>query len=694
MITSLEQYPCSQLSGVGSNTSENLAKLNLKTIQDLLFHLPMRYQDRTRITALRDIKPEEYYVIEGIIVNIQIGWKKSTNLICELSDGTGQITCRFFHFHAQQQQNMKRGMRMRCFGEVRYFRGKYSMIHPEYRIFEANRMLAVEEHLTPIYPSTEGLGQKRIRQLIQQALALLKKMPALPELLPSEIRQKYQLCELKQALLFVHEPPPDTEVDLLTDGHHPMQRRLIFEELIAHHAALRQIRHKIQQHQAPIFEQTTDLISRFIERLPFELTAAQKRVVQEIYRDLHKSLPMMRLLQGDVGSGKTIVALLAALKAIDNEYQAVLMAPTEILAEQHYLNCKELLKDTHIHVAWLSGKLKARDRHYALSAINGGQAHLIVGTHAVFQKEIQFKALGLIIIDEQHRFGVGQRMTLREKGSTETRYPHQLLMTATPIPRTLAMTIYADMDYSIIDELPPGRTPVTTLVLPNTRRCEVTERIKNQCLQGNQTYWVCTLIEESEVLQCQAAEETADVLRATLPELKVGLIHGRLGASAKDTVMTEFKQGKIDLLVATTVIEVGVDVPNANLMVIENPERLGLSQLHQLRGRVGRGHKKSHCVLLYQPPLSETAKSRLAIMRETTDGFQIAQRDLELRGPGEVLGTRQTGIMRFKVANLARDKQLLPEAAKACKMLEVQWPQQIPLLINRWVGENTEYAHV
>lgn len=691
---SLDQCRCTDLSGVGPKVSDNLEKLNIFTIQDLLFHLPIRYQDRTHITALRDIKPKEYCVVEGIITNTKVLQQRKKSLTCEISDGTGRITCRFFHFNLSQRQNMQPGMRMRCFGEIRYYRGEYTIIHPEYKVYSANQTISVEEHLTPIYSTVEGLGQRTIVQLIQQALDLLRKGHLLPELLPETIHQKYQLCDLKQAILFVHLPPPDACVSQLLEGTHPMQQRLAFEELMANHAALRQIRHRIRQHSAPTLSEKTNLTSAFIKTLPYELTSAQRRVVDDIYADLSKPQAMMRLIQGDVGSGKTIVALLAMLKVVENGYQAAMMAPTEILAEQHYLNFKKFLADFDIHIAWLSGRLKARDRNYGLSAISGGQAKIVIGTHALFQKEVTFKQLGLVVIDEQHRFGVNQRMSLRDKGEQADCYPHQLIMTATPIPRTLAMTAFADMDYSVIDELPPGRTPVTTIVIPNTRRHEILQRVKEQCLQGHQVYWVCTLIEESETLQCQAAADTAEEISAILPEVKVGLVHGRLGGDAKETVMEAFKQNQINLLVATTVIEVGVDVPNASLMVIENPERLGLSQLHQLRGRVGRGHQQSHCVLLFQPNLSETAKSRLSIMRETTDGFKIAEHDLKLRGPGQVLGTRQTGCARFKVANLMRDKSLLTGVKYACEFLEQHHPEVIPALTKRWFGDNEQYGRV
>lgn len=690
----LAQYSCIHLSGVGKKVADALEKIGIKTVQDLLFHLPIRYQDRTRLTAIRDITSQEYCVIEGFITQTKNYWQKKRMLSCELRDGTGQITCRFFHFNAKQQQAMKKGFKMRCFGEVRYYRGSYSMIHPEYQIFEADQTLAVEEYLTPIYPVTHGLGQRTIRQLIQQALYLLQTSDLLPEYLPQKILDQHQSCELKTALLYVHTPPPDAHVDSLLAFTHPMQQRLIFEELVAQQAAIRRIRYRMQEHKGPSCLQQSDLIERFIASLPFQLTAAQQRVINEIYTDLNKPVPMMRLLQGDVGSGKTIVSLLSMLKVIDNGYQAALMAPTEILAEQHYQYIKKILQPFDIHVAWLSGKLKAKDRNYALAAIHGGQAKIAIGTHALFQKKVVFAKLGFIVIDEQHRFGVDQRMSLRGKGESNESYPHQLVMTATPIPRTLAMTAYGEMDYSIIDELPPGRHPIKTTVLPNSRRDEVLARVKQQCLEGQQVYWVCTLIEESDVLQCQAAEKTASELQERLPNLKIGLIHGQVGSELKESTMRAFKEGEIDLLVATTVIEVGVDVPNANLIIIENSERFGLSQLHQLRGRVGRGSQQSFCLLLYQSPLSEQAKSRLAVMRESNNGFLIAQRDLELRGPGEVLGTRQTGIARYKVANIIRDKNMLDDAKSVCLLIEKNYPEYLPMLISRWLGDNEHYGTV
>lgn len=690
----LAKSSCAHLSGVGPKLAANLEKLGISNLQDLLFHLPIRYQDKTRITAMRDLRVKEYCVIEGVIKQTKVNRYKRPSLVCNISDATGLVSCRFFHFSNAQHQQMVNGKRMRCFGEIRYYNGHFTMLHPEYQIFDARQTLAVEENLTPIYHTTEGLGQKTIRQLINQALGMLKNPCFLEELLPLKIRQHYQLCELQQAIHFIHHPPPDTQLELLLEGTHPMLKRLIFEELIAHQLAMRRIRNQLKSLGAPQLKQQSSLISDFVKQLPFTLTQAQQRVINEIYQDLSLPQPMLRLVQGDVGCGKTIVALLAMLVAVDNDYQAVLMAPTEILAEQHYLNCKKALKSHNIHVAWLSGKLKARDRNYGLSAISGGQAKIIIGTHALFQKNVQFYNLGLVIIDEQHRFGVDQRLLLRDKGQQHSTLPHQLIMTATPIPRTLAMTSYADMDYSVIDELPPGRMPITTVALPNTRREEILERVKKHTLSHQQTYWVCTLIEESEQLQCQAATDVAEEIAQKLPELNVGLVHGRLSSEQKESIMSDFKQGHIDLLVATTVIEVGVDVPNASLIIIENPERLGLSQLHQLRGRVGRGKNQSHCVLLYQPNLSEYAIARLAIMRETNDGFKIAEHDMKLRGPGEILGTKQTGITRFKVANIIRDKKLLPTIKPICELIESEHSEQITKLIERWLADNEQYARV
>ncbi|MDH5573007.1 MAG: ATP-dependent DNA helicase RecG, partial [Gammaproteobacteria bacterium] len=551
---------------------------------------------------------------------------------------------------------------------------------------------------TAVYPTTEGLQQRSIYNLVSQAVALLESGKIeLDELVPAELFKQDNVPTLKESILYIHQPPPDINPDHLLDGQHIVYQRLIFEDLLAHYLSLRQLRNNMQKHSA-VKLQSGDLCQSFINMLPFDMTGAQEKVFSEIKKDLHKPVPMQRLVQGDVGSGKTIIAVLAALSAVELGYQAAIMAPTEILAEQHFNNINDWMQSFGINVSWLSGKLKAAERRRAIEEITNGQAQIIVGTHALFQNDIEFKNLALIVIDEQHRFGVHQRLALREKGRTQTGqeeyYPHQLIMTATPIPRTLSMAAYADLDCSVIDELPPGRKPVETVVLPNSRRDEVVQRVHQACKDRKQVYWVCTLIEESEVLQCQAAEEAAELLKQALTDINIGLIHGRMKSDEKAKIMQQFKLGELDLLVATTVIEVGVDVPNASLMIIENAERLGLAQLHQLRGRVGRGDKASVCVLMYQGKLSANARERLAVMRDSNDGFIIAQKDLEIRGPGEILGTRQTGLLQLKIADLQRDQDLIPEVAAAADQLLECMPENIPAIINRWLGKAEQFGHV
>lgn len=575
---------------------------------------------------------------------------------------------------------------MRAFGEARAGATGLEIYHPEYRLSGGNDT-PVEEYFTPIYPTTEGLHQTRFRALTQQALALLQRSPELlPDVIPDALRQRFSLPGLHASLQLLHQPPPDVDIEQLAHGHHPATRRLALEELLAHQLSLREVRLRIQADGAPSLPSGRSLQTRFLAQLPFALTGAQRRVLEEITLDLARPAPMLRLVQGDVGSGKTVVAAMAALSALAGNCQAAMMAPTEILAEQHYRAFKAWFEPLGIEVAWLAGKLKGKARLDAKAAIADGRARMVVGTHALFQSDVHFQCLGLAIIDEQHRFGVHQRLALREKGEAGGLTPHQLIMTATPIPRTLAMSAYADLDVSVIDELPPGRTPVKTVVVSDERRPEVVERIRNACSDGRQAYWVCTLIEESEVLQCQAAEVTRDELTQALPELAIGLIHGRMKASEKVAVMEAFKTGELDLLVATTVIEVGVDVPNASLMIIENPERLGLSQLHQLRGRVGRGSTESFCVLLYHPPLSKSSRERLGVMRETTDGFRIAEKDLEIRGPGEVLGTRQTGLAQMKIADLERDADQLERVTALAQGLQGN-AEVTAVLVRRWLGE-------
>lgn len=687
--------PVNELKGVGEALAIKLARLGISSVSDLLFHLPLRYQDRTRITPIATLRSGDEAVVEGEIAAADVVQGRRRSLLLRLRDAGGILSLRFFHFSPAQQQQFQPGTRVRAFGEARAGATGLEIYHPEYRLI-SDSAPPVEDHLTPIYPSTAGLHQSRLRALIDQAFERLDASPdALPEWLSAPLRQRFELPELHHCLRVLHQPTPDIDPERLASGQHPATRRLALEELLAHQFSLREVRLRIQQDGAPQLPDGRNLQARFLTQLPFSLTGAQRRVLDEIRLDLATACPMLRLVQGDVGSGKTVVAAMAALSAIAGDCQAAMMAPTEILAEQHYRSFRDWFEPLGIDVAWLSGKLKGKQRLDTKAAILDGRARMVVGTHALFQDDVHFQRLGLAIIDEQHRFGVHQRLALREKGEAGGLTPHQLVMTATPIPRTLAMSAYADLDISVIDELPPGRTPVKTVAMPDERRPEVVERIRNACADGRQAYWVCTLIEESEVLQCQAAEATRDELADTLPELNIGLVHGRMKAAEKAEAMDAFKDGDLDLLVATTVIEVGVDVPNASLMVIENPERLGLSQLHQLRGRVGRGAIASFCVLLYHPPLSQHSKRRLSVMRETNDGFRIAEEDLAIRGPGEVLGTRQTGLAQMKIADLERDADLLNRVTPLADALLAQHPEASQPLIRRWLGEEaSRYGQV
>jgi ATP-dependent DNA helicase RecG len=691
----LADCPITQLKRVGPKVAERLARLGIRSLQDLLFHLPLRYQDRTRIRPIASLRLGDQAVIEGVVELAEVKFGRRRALLVELVDGSGQIILRFFHFSSAQQKALRRGSRLRCFGEVRNGPNRLEMIHPEYQQVNGEDACEVEGHLTPIYPTTEGVHQLTLRGLTDQALAWLAREPdALREWLPQAILARFQFVELRASVSYLHRPPPDAPQDQLLSGTHPAQQRLTFEELLAHQISLRLMRAKLRRAHAPKLASSGHLRMRLLESLPFRLTAAQQRVGQEIEQDLAQAVPMQRLVQGDVGSGKTIVAALAALQAIEAGLQVAMMAPTELLAEQHLRNLAVWLQPLQVEMAWLTGRLKGKPREQVLHKVAEAEAQLVVGTHALFQQDVRFAALGLVIIDEQHRFGVHQRLALREKGRTDGHTPHQLIMTATPIPRTLAMTAYADLDLSVIDELPPGRKPVTTVAIPDTRRAQVVARVQAACAQGRQAYWVCTLIEESETLQCQAAEDTAQLLAEALPMLRIGLLHGRVKQEDKDHIMASFKRGGLDLLVATTVIEVGVDVPNASLMIIENPERLGLAQLHQLRGRVGRGNAESHCVLMYHAPLSQNARQRLAILRETNDGFLIAKEDLEMRGPGEVLGTRQTGEMQLRIADLARDQAMLDDVREVADLMLRRYPENAQALIRRWIGRRADYARV
>ncbi|MEV3804548.1 ATP-dependent DNA helicase RecG [Aeromonas veronii] len=686
----LDKIPLDSLKGVGSKMLEKLERLGLATVQDLLFHLPLRYEDRTQVWPIGDLPPGLHGAVEGEIQDTQLVMGRRRMMVCRISDGTGTLTLRFFNFTAAQKNSLATGRLIRCFGEVRP--GKYGleMAHPEYKLLGEEQAGQTEEALTPVYPTTEGLRQLTLRNLTDQALAQLD-LYGVEELLPAGL-YPHQI-ELAAALKLLHRPPPSVALPLLESGQHPAQQRLVLEELLAHNLSVLKVRAQAQTQLARALKPAPELVEQLLGALPFKPTGAQSRVVAEISKDLQQSHPMMRLVQGDVGSGKTLVAALAALQTIGNGCQVGLMAPTELLAEQHAINFAKWLEPLGIGVGWLAGKQKGKAREESLAAIKDGSVKMVVGTHAIFQEQVVFQRLALVIIDEQHRFGVHQRLALREKGEREGVHPHQLIMTATPIPRTLAMTAYADLDTSVIDELPPGRTPITTVALPDSRRGDVIERVKLACTEGKQAYWVCTLIEESEVLECQAAEDTAAELQNLLPGLHIGLVHGRMRPVEKQRVMEEFKAGILQLLVATTVIEVGVDVPNASLMIIENPERLGLAQLHQLRGRVGRGAVASHCVLLYHAPLSKTAQSRLGVLRETNDGFLIAQRDLELRGPGELLGTRQTGLADLKIADLVRDQPLIPQVQKMARFLMDRHPSHVEPLIRRWLGLRDHYSN-
>ncbi|MCC1497446.1 ATP-dependent DNA helicase RecG [Alcanivorax sp. 1008] len=690
-MNSLAETPVTRLKGAGPKVAERLQNLGIQSVEDLLFHLPFRYEDRTCVVPIGSLRPEQSAVIEGEVLLADIIFGKRRSLLCKVSDGTGTLSLRFYHFSAAQKNNLERGARIRVYGEARVGASGLEFYHPEYQVARSS-LPPLEKALTPVYPTTDGVSQLLLRKLMIEALQILSRQPP-RDLLPESVMQQQGLPSLQQALHKLHAPLPDDPVDMLLAGEHPSVRRLVIEEMIAHQLGMLGRRAGQRAHQAPLFE-TDGLRTSLLGSLPFDLTRAQQRVIGEIDADLQIPHPMLRLVQGDVGSGKTLVAACAALSAISAGYQVALMAPTEILAEQHYRNFCHWLKPLGINVAWLVGSLGVKARREANQQISDGSAQVIVGTHALFQPAVCFHRLGLTIIDEQHRFGVHQRLALREKGHIGDQVPHQLVLTATPIPRTLAMSVYGDLDTSVIDELPPGRQAIDTVVISESRRPQVIERIRNACISGAQAYWVCTLIEESEALQASAAELTCTLLQEALPELNIELVHGRLKTQEKAQRMARFANGEAQLLVATTVIEVGVDVANASLMVIENAERLGLSQLHQLRGRVGRGSEKSYCVLMYSTPLSQTAQRRLAVMRETNDGFRIAEEDLRLRGPGEWLGTRQTGELAFRVVDLMRDEALMEPAREMAEIMQRDYPQHVEPLIRRWLKGGENYADI
>lgn len=686
----LDAIPLNSLTGVGASQAGKLAKLGLLTVQDLLLHLPLRYEDRTQLYAINDLLPGIWATVEGEVLHSDITFGRRRMMVCQISDGSGVLTMRFFNFNAGMKNSLAPGKRVTAYGEIKRGQRGAEIIHPEYRIQGENSVTELQETLTPVYSTTEGIRQATLRNLTDQTLKLLETC-AIAELLPPEL--SHGMISLPDALQMLHRPPPDMQLADLESGKHPAQRRLILEELLAHNLSMLAVRAGAQRYHALPMTARHQLSDKLLAALPFTPTQAQKRVVKEIEQDLALDYPMMRLVQGDVGSGKTLVAALAALHVIAWGKQVALMAPTELLAEQHANNFRQWFSPLGLEVGWLAGKQKGKARLAQQELIASGQVNMIVGTHAIFQEQVQFNGLALVIIDEQHRFGVHQRLALWEKGEEQGFHPHQLIMTATPIPRTLAMTAYADLDTSTIDELPPGRMPVTTVAIPDSRRAEIITRVQSACGEGRQAYWVCTLIEESDLLEAQAAEATWEELKLALPEIAVGLVHGRMKPAEKQAVMQAFKLGELQLLVATTVIEVGVDVPNASLMIIENPERLGLAQLHQLRGRVGRGAIASHCVLLYKAPLSKTAQKRLQVLRDSNDGFVIAQCDLEIRGPGELLGTRQTGNAAFRVADLLRDQAMIPEVQRVARHIHQHYPQQAQALIERWLPETERYTN-
>jgi ATP-dependent DNA helicase RecG len=682
--------PLTTLKGVGPALAKTLARLDLHKVEDLLFLLPMRYEDRTTMHRLGALRPGMRCLTSGEVLLAEIVFRGRRSLLVRIGDGSGQITLRFFHFSRQQQNQFRPGATVSCYGDVRPGPVGLEMVHPEYRVLRAGQAPEITDALTPVYPLTEGVQQGRLRNLVGQALASMQDEPP-AELLPPEVLAELGLPTLSDALRFLHEPPPDVDIAGIEAGRHPCQVRLSFEELLAHYMSLRHLRNLANREAAPALPAGASLQRAFIDSLPYELTGAQNRVIAEISNDLQAPHPMMRLIQGDVGSGKTVVAAAACAQAVAAGVQAAFMAPTELLAEQHWAGFSAWFEALGVELAWLSGSQKQAARRASLEAITSGAAGIVIGTHALFQEGVAFANLGLVVIDEQHRFGVHQRVALRDKGASGRGFPHQLVMTATPIPRTLAMAAYADLDTSVIDELPPGRQPVTTIALPDSRRGEVVNRVRDACRNGQQAYWVCPLIDESEVLDYQAAEASYAMLGDALEGLTVGLVHGRLKNKARENVMRAFKAGEIDVLVATTVIEVGVDVPNAALMIIENAERMGLSQLHQLRGRVGRGAAQSHCVLLYKQPLGQLAKQRLGVLRETNDGFVVAQKDLELRGPGELLGTRQTGLPEYRIADLVRDADLMPSVQKAASCIDHESEAGI---VGRWLGDAHHYGKV
>ncbi len=675
------------LAGLSPALRQRLAKLDIRTSDDLILHLPLRYEDETRLQNLADATAGDTIQIEAEVIATDVQSRPRRQLLCRVRCDGAELTLRFLHFHAGQAKQMAPGVRLRLRGELRRSLLGTDMVHPRYRVVAAGTPLP--ESLTPVYPTTAGLAQSALRGLVRRALAEF----AAAEPFSSAMLSALHLPGLRESLHHLHHPAPDASLEALSERTHPAWRRIKFEELLAQQLSLRQHLRRRRSIEAPALAQWDPLAAGLLERLPFRLTQAQHRVLEEIRADLARAYPMRRLLQGDVGSGKTVVAALAALQAVQSGYQVAVMAPTEILAEQHFAGFRVWLEPLGVRIAWIAGSLPRREREAMAGRVASGEAQVVVGTHALFQASALFHRLGLVVVDEQHRFGVAQRLALTGKGAQSAlgAEPHQLMMSATPIPRTLAMSYYADLEVSVIDELPPGRTPVVTKLVSAHRRDAVLERVRASCAAGHQAYWVCPLIEESETLDLRTAEETYEQLLALLPELEVGLIHGRLLAADKEAIMSRFKAGQIQVLVATTVIEVGVDVPNANLMVIEHSERMGLSQLHQLRGRVGRGAAASACILLYQAPLGEAARERLRVIYESSDGFEIAQADLRIRGPGELLGSRQSGVPALRFADLDLDADLLEAARYWADRLLREDPERAEKHLRRWFAGREEY---
>lgn len=678
------------LEGIGQALEEKLAKINIYTIDDLIFHLPIKYYDKTRITPIGTIRDGDSVLIVGEITNVCINKYGRPNLCININDHSGSLTLRFIYFNRSQKENFIIGKSVVCFGQVNKTRSGYSIIHPEYRLCN-NENIILDETLTPIYQLTKGLSNKVISKIITKAMLYVEKNIILPEVLSNNIISKWRFPALLESLKYIHNPPPNVNIEKITSGLDPAVKRLKFEELLAYKTFMLQNRNRIKDNNSVVLSINGKALDMFYKNLPFKLTNSQNAVIADINNDIARNQPMMRLIQGDVGCGKTVVAAHAIVCAVQSGYQVVFMAPTELLAEQHYKNLQIWLEELGISVCFLCGSKKARLKKEVLSFIKKGDVSVIIGTHAVFQDKVEFNSLGLIIIDEQHRFGVQQRLSLLEKGIKNNIVPHQLMMTATPIPRTIAMVLYSDLDISIIDELPPGRKPIKTIAICNTRRQELLKKIIPLLENNGQIYWVCPLIEESDVIESEAAETTFEQVKSLLPNFNIGIIHGRKKSVEKEEIMSDFKNNKIHVLVATTVIEVGVDVPNASIMIIENAERMGLSQLHQLRGRIGRGNKSSYCILMYKSPLKEVATKRLNIMRESQDGFAIANQDLKIRGSGEILGTKQTGWSSFRIADLLQDQDLLVDVNKESYILNKNKLDNCKIIIDRWLKQKKNF---